>query len=102
MLAAPFVGLGRLTGGSVRRMGAADEPEIDPSLRRDGLGFLLLILAIVVASREWWGASGTFGAVVHAVVAGTTGRVGLVLPLVLLVLAWRLLRYPGRGPANGR
>ena len=40
----------------------------------------LLALAFVVAAREWWGLSGTAGDVIHAVVAGTFGVVGVVVP----------------------
>ncbi len=96
-----FMGAAHLVGGAARRIGSSTR-DLDPALRRDGAGFVLLALAIVVASREWWGVEGVFGDVVHAVVAGTLGRVALVLPLVLLFFAVRLLRHPDLSPANGR
>ena len=39
-----------------------------------------------MAAREWWALPGVVGDAVHAVVAGTFGRVALVLPLVLLAV----------------
>lgn len=65
-----------------------------PEHRRDGLGFGLLALAVVVASREWWGLPGIVGDVVHAVTAGTIGRIAYALPLVLLAFGIWVLRAP--------
>jgi S-DNA-T family DNA segregation ATPase FtsK/SpoIIIE len=95
------MGTAHVVGGTARRIGHSTA-ELDPQLRRDGVGFTLLALAIVVASSEWWAVEGVFGDVVHTVVAGTIGRVSLALPLVLLFLAVRLLRHPDRAHANSR
>jgi S-DNA-T family DNA segregation ATPase FtsK/SpoIIIE len=76
--------------------------DLEPEHRRDGLGFALIALAVVVAAREWWGVPGTFGQVVHAVFAGTFGRVSYAVPLVLLALGLRLLRAPQDDAANSR
>ncbi len=57
---------------------------------------------MVVAAREWWGLGGVTGRVVHTVVAGTFGAVGLAMPLVLLGLGIRLLRHPDRNAATNR
>ncbi len=88
-----WMGVAHVTGNAVRRVGRT-AGDLEPEHRRDGAGLLLLALAIVVAAREWWGLTGVFGDVVHAVVAGTFGRVALVLPLVLVGLGVRLLRSP--------
>jgi S-DNA-T family DNA segregation ATPase FtsK/SpoIIIE len=95
------MGTAHLVGGTARRVGRGAR-DLDPSHRRDGLAFTLLGLAIVIAAREWWDLSGTAGTVVHNVVAGTFGKVGVVVPLVLLGLAVRLMRHPERVEANGR
>ncbi len=76
--------------------------DLDPAHRRDGAAFTLLGLAIVVAAREWWDLSGAAGNVVHNVVAGTFGRVGVAVPVVLLAIAIRLMRHPDRAQANSR
>src|SRR3954452_19893146 len=96
-----WMALAHLTGGAARRLGSGAR-DLDPAHRRDGLGLLLIGLAIVVAAREWWGLNGRVGDVVHAVVAGTVGRVALVLPLVLLGLGVRLLRHPDLAQATNR
>ncbi|WP_156875690.1 FtsK/SpoIIIE family DNA translocase [Ornithinimicrobium pekingense] len=77
--------------------------DLEPEHRRDGAGFLLLVLAVVVALREWWTLSdGLFGDIVHAMAAGTFGRVALVLPLVLCFFAVRLFRRPDESQATNR
>jgi DNA segregation ATPase FtsK/SpoIIIE, S-DNA-T family len=96
-----WMGVSHLAGGAVRRVGhsAAD---LEPEHRRDGIGFALIALAVVVASREWWGVTGVFGQVVHAVFAGTFGRVAYAVPLVLLALGLRMLRAPQDDGATNR
>ncbi|WP_192796726.1 FtsK/SpoIIIE family DNA translocase [Serinicoccus kebangsaanensis] len=76
--------------------------DLEPEHRRDGAGFLLLALALVVALREWWGLDGYVGDVIHVAAAGTFGRVALVLPAVLLFFAVRLFRAPGEQQATNR
>ncbi|MFC6422589.1 FtsK/SpoIIIE family DNA translocase [Ornithinimicrobium tianjinense] len=76
--------------------------DLEPEHRRDGAGFLLLVLAVIVALREWWQLDGLFGDIVHSVAAGTFGRVALVLPLVLLFFAIRNFRKPTEGQATNR
>ncbi|CAM5793292.1 FtsK/SpoIIIE family DNA translocase [Cellulomonas persica] len=96
-----WMGSAHLVGGAARRVGR-DARDLDPSHRRDGLAFTLLGIAVVVAAREWWSLSGTAGGVVHNIVAGTFGVVGVVVPVLLLATSVRLMRHPDRGQANGR
>ncbi len=96
-----WMGVSHLAGGAVRRVGTSARG-LEPDHRRDGLGFALLGLAVVVASREWWSFQGVVGDVIHAVVAGTLGRVAYALPLVLLTLGLRLLRAPEDSAATNR
>ncbi|WP_416345445.1 DNA translocase FtsK 4TM domain-containing protein [Isoptericola peretonis] len=90
-------GLGSLTRSITK--GARD---LEPEHRRDGVAFFLIALALIVAAREWWGISGTFGLVIHAVVAGTVGLAGVAVPVLLLWLGFRVMRHPERGQANSR
>ncbi len=96
-----WLGLAHLVGWLARRIGKTAR-DLDPAHRRDGIGLLLLGLATIVAAVEWWGLRGGVGHVVHAVVAGTFGRVGLVVPLLLLGLGVRLLRHPEDAESGGR
>ena len=96
-----WLGIAHVVGGLARRIGSSAR-DLDPAHRRDGIGLLLIGLATVVAAVEWWDLQGPVGSVVHAVVSGTCGRVGLVLPLVLLGLGIRILRHPQDAEAGGR
>ncbi|HEX3005548.1 MAG TPA: DNA translocase FtsK 4TM domain-containing protein [Angustibacter sp.] len=96
-----WMGTAHLAGGTARRIGHSAR-DLDPAHRRDGFGFTLIALAIVVAAREWWGLDGFVGDVVHAVAAGTFGRVALALPIVLVALGVRMLRHPDATSANSR
>ena len=96
------MGAAHMVGGTARRLREDGGTDLDPDVRRDGLGLALVAVAVVVAAREWWGLRGGFGDLVHAVAAGTTGRVALALPLVLAVVALRLLRRPDNTQANHR
>jgi S-DNA-T family DNA segregation ATPase FtsK/SpoIIIE len=101
MIRGTWMGTAHLIGGAGRRLGEGAR-DLDPAHRRDGVALVLLGLAIVVALREWWNLSGRAGVVIHDVVAGTFGVVGLVVPLLLLASAIRLMRHPDKVAANGR
>lgn len=92
---------GRVVGSVVRSVhhGAS---ELDPAHRRDGIGFLLLALAAVVAAGEWFALPGVVIDWVHLGVAGLFGRAALALPLVLLALSLRMFRRPDAERENGR
>jgi S-DNA-T family DNA segregation ATPase FtsK/SpoIIIE len=96
-----WLGVSHVAGSAVRKVGHS-AAELEPEHRRDGVGFLLIAVAIVVAAREWWGFQGVIGDVVHAVVAGTFGRIAYAVPLVLLVFGLRLLRAPDDDATTNR
>ena len=90
-----------MVGGTARGVGSGAK-DLDPALRRDGVAFLLLAMAIIVALREWFGLSGIAGDVIHHVAAGVVGVLGILLPVVLVATAVRLMRHPERTQANAR
>ncbi len=96
-----WMGLAHATGAVARKVGDTGR-DLEPEHRRDGVGLLLLALAVVVAAREWWGMPGDVGTIVHAVIAGTFGKVGYVVPLVLLAFGIRMLRAPQDEAATSR
>ena len=55
-----WMGVSHLAGGAVRRVGSSAR-DLEPEHRRDGIGFALIGLAVVVAAREWWGVTGVVG-----------------------------------------
>ncbi|WP_026531983.1 FtsK/SpoIIIE family DNA translocase [Arthrobacter sp. H41] len=95
-----WMGLARLAGSGVRKFGHDVDPERDT--RRDGTGFFLLLLAMVVAAVEWWALTGPLARGVHAVAGGTFGWMALLVPFMLLIGAVRLFRYPEQHRANNR
>ncbi|MGW1839392.1 DNA translocase FtsK [Streptomyces sp. NPDC002067] len=94
-------GCGRACAVVFRGMGRGAK-NLDPAHRKDGLGFLLLGLALVVAAGTWSNLSGPVGYFVELLVTGAFGRLDLVVPVLLGGIAWRLIRHPERPEANGR
>ena len=76
-------------------------PEPKPA-RHDGIAFLLIAIAIVVAIREWVGLSGLAGEVIHHAVAGAFGVLGVIVPVVLVIVAIRLFAKPAENRVNNR
>ncbi len=84
----------------MRRVGGTAR-DLDPAHRRDGLGLLLVIAAIVVAAGVWWRLDGPVGDAMVSVFIGGFGRLAWLVPVLLLAAAWRVLRDPGRnGPSS--
>ena len=94
-LATPF-------GAAVRKMGP--DVAIPVENRRDGTGFFVLILALIIAWTFWWAPASdpAVGSFIYHVVAGTFGWFSILLPMVLLVIAVRFFRFPQEHSANGR
>ena len=53
----------------LRRTRVTGVGEYDPAYRRDGLCFLLLVLAVLFCASEWFRVSGPFGQLLHAIAA---------------------------------
>ena len=94
-------GVSGAVGGGVRRIGHGAR-EVSPEVRRDGLAITLIIAAILIAAREWWGLDSWAGTAIHWVVAGTFGVLAVALPLALVAFAVRLFRAPQEEEANHR
>ena len=94
-------GLAYAVGRAVRRIGPAVE-EVDPALRRDGIGLFLLGSAIVVGAAMWWGLPGAVGHAIFIGVASTIGTLSYAAPILLALMAWRTLRHPDRNGPLGR
>jgi S-DNA-T family DNA segregation ATPase FtsK/SpoIIIE len=100
-LATVWLTIGHVVGAVVRRLGSGAR-DLDPAHRRDGLGLAFVGLAILVAFSVWWNVTSGLGGIVATVVTGALGSLDVVLPLLLLGLAWRILRRPDETAATGR
>jgi S-DNA-T family DNA segregation ATPase FtsK/SpoIIIE len=101
LLASIWLGLAHLVGAIVRRIGSSAR-DLDPELRRDGVGLLFIGLAIVVAAALWWNIQGAVGSGIRIVVSTSVGSLAWAIPLLLLLVAWRTLRHPDRNGPGGR
>ncbi|HVF19967.1 MAG TPA: DNA translocase FtsK [Mycobacteriales bacterium] len=99
--AAVWAMLARAVGSSARTVGDSAR-ELDPAHRRDGAGLAALAGALVTAVAVWWHGGGALGSLVAAVVRGTVGSAAPLVPPLLVVLTWCLLRRPADPASRGR
>ena len=99
-----WMGVARSVGWSVRAVGrqAATARDLDPEHRRDGLGLLLLGMAILSGVAVWFAGAGPLGAGLADGIRLFIGAIAAVLPLLLLIGAVRLMRDPGEPEHRGR
>jgi DNA segregation ATPase FtsK/SpoIIIE, S-DNA-T family len=88
--------------GSGVRFVARGARDLDPAHQRDGIAFLILILALIATAGTWFHSDNVVGRAVYSVVYGGFGRVGFFAPLVLIYFAFRLFRVPEDSKATGR
>ncbi|MEO3777391.1 DNA translocase FtsK 4TM domain-containing protein [Micromonospora sp. B11E3] len=101
---AVWMGLAHGVGWAVRAAGrqAASARDLDPEHRRDGAGLLLLGLAILSAVGIWFSGAGPVGARLADTVRLFLGAISVVVPVLLSIGAWRLMRTPGDPEHRGR
>jgi S-DNA-T family DNA segregation ATPase FtsK/SpoIIIE len=100
-IVAAWVGIAHGLGAVARKIGSTAR-EIEPEHRRDGVGLFLFGLAIVVAAAVWWQPPGGFMGGIRAVVEGSVGKVGWLVPLMLVWVGWRNMRDPASNGPVGR
>ncbi|KFI68617.1 FtsK/SpoIIIE family DNA translocase [Bifidobacterium magnum] len=89
----------RAFGSAVRRVSVG---EYDEAYGRDGLCFVLLILAVFFIGSEWFRVTGPLGLVLHNFASGVLGVMSVVLPVLLIIVAFRLMRNSGQHSGNPR
>jgi lauroyl/myristoyl acyltransferase len=95
--------LARGAGGLARSVARPEEAEpLAPEHRRDGVGLAVLGLAIVIGAAAWTQGIGPVGTAVAAGVRFVIGSLVMVLPVVLFLVALRLLRHGPHPEARGR
>ncbi|MDO4784683.1 MAG: DNA translocase FtsK 4TM domain-containing protein [Propionibacteriaceae bacterium] len=93
--------LARGIGAGARGIGQGAR-DIEPAVRRDGWGLGLIALALIVATRFWFGLGGFLGNAIGYLVSTVFGLLSYLIPVVLLWWAWRLFRAPGDSDAPWR
>src|SRR5262249_9579781 len=76
--------------------------DLDSEHRRDGLGLAVLAGAVVAAGVSWGHLGTPGGRVLTNFVQGTVGLRAWTLPILLPLLASRLLRHPDKNAHTGR
>jgi S-DNA-T family DNA segregation ATPase FtsK/SpoIIIE len=103
-IGALWMGLAHGVGWAVRAAGrqAASARDLDPEHRRDGGGLLLFGFAILSGVAIWFSAAGPVGARLADTVRLFFGAIAIVVPVLLMIGAWRLMRTPADPEHRGR
>ncbi|WP_392962154.1 DNA translocase FtsK [Streptomyces sp. LN245] len=101
LVRALWLGIAHAVGAGFRGIGRGAKG-LDPAHRKDGLALLLIGLALIVAAGTWSNLRGPVGDLVEMLVTGAFGRLDLLVPILLAVIAARLIRHPEQPDANGR
>jgi len=94
-------GMAKAIGSSIRFL-FKEARELDAAHQRDGLAFLILILALLAAGGSWFNLHGLLGQALTSLLLGTFGRLAIISPILFAYFAYRLFRSPHEGRANGR
>ena len=100
-LSALWRALAKALGSTVRFL-ARGARDLDPAHHRDGVAFLLLIVALASFSGTWFAADNFVGRNLYAVIYGAFGRIGFFAPVVIIYFAIRLFRVPDDHKATSR
>jgi S-DNA-T family DNA segregation ATPase FtsK/SpoIIIE len=76
--------------------------DLDDAHRRDGLGLAICGAAILSAAVTWAHLGSGLGRLLGELIRGGFGRGAIAIPVLLALLAWRLLRHPGRNAETNR
>ncbi|MFJ9586694.1 DNA translocase FtsK [Streptomyces acidicola] len=101
LVRAVWLGAAHAVGAMFRGIGQGAR-SLDPAHRKDGIALLLLALALIVAAGTWSNLQGPVGDLVEMLVTGAFGRLDLLVPILLAVIAVRFIRHPEKPEANGR
>jgi DNA segregation ATPase FtsK/SpoIIIE-like protein len=100
-IAGAWMTIAHAAGYATRTFGRSAR-DLDPAHRRDGLGLAVLGAAIVSAAAAWWRLGSPVGHLLAAIVRGAFGVGAWAVPILLALLAWRLLRHPDRNSETAR
>lgn len=101
LVRALWLGVAHAVGALFRGIGRGAK-NLDPAHRKDGIALLLFGIALIVAAGTWANLKGPVGDLVEILVTGAFGRLDLLVPILLAVIAVRFIRHPEQPEANGR
>ncbi|MFG2887148.1 DNA translocase FtsK [Streptomyces sp. NPDC048297] len=101
LVRALWLGVAHAVGAVFRGIGRGAK-NLDPAHRKDGVALLLFGIALIVAAGTWADLRGPVGGLVEILVTGAFGRLDLLVPILLAVIAVRFIRHPEQPDANGR
>ncbi|MEU6092195.1 DNA translocase FtsK [Streptomyces sp. NPDC047085] len=101
LVRALWLGVAHAVGAVFRGIGQGAK-NLDPAHRKDGVALLLFGIALIVAAGTWADLRGPVGDLVEILVTGAFGRLDLLVPILLAVIAVRFIRHPEKPDANGR
>ncbi|WP_191302927.1 FtsK/SpoIIIE family DNA translocase [Lentzea cavernae] len=99
-ISAVWGALGRGVGSLVRTVSRTKD--LDPEHRRDGLGLLLIALAVITGAGVWWQAGGPVGQWVDVAVRSSVGFPAVIVPVVFLGIGITLMRTDPKPDARPR
>ena len=101
ILSAIWMFIAHSLGGAIRFIFRGAK-ELDPAHRRDGIGLLLIVLALVSVTGVWMHLDNILGNSIYSFLAGAVGRLAIITPIFLIYMGVRMLRTPNESAATGR
>ncbi|TDC82272.1 DNA translocase FtsK [Micromonospora sp. KC606] len=103
-IGALWMGLAHGVGWAVRGAGrqVASARDLDPEHRRDGGGLFLFGLAILSGVGIWFSGAGPLGERIADTTRLFLGAIAVVVPVLLMIGAWRMMRTPSDPAHRGR
>lgn len=101
ILSAIWMFIAHSLGGAIRFIFRGAK-ELEPAHRRDGIGLMLIVLALVSVTGVWMHLDNFLGNSIYSFLAGAFGRLAIITPIFLIYMGVRMLRIPTESAATGR